>query len=161
MWAFHRAVYLAISPDSPALLSLVQDNDGATAAQMAAAGGHVEVVARLLDAGNSRGDKGLTALHLAAQAGSQPLVAALLALPALDVNATDTDGMTALHWAASKGARCSASGAAQAEATLRGKDEVPNMGLMCCNAVLRRRQVIDQSPVCRRLPAMLHTQRSS
>ncbi len=85
-------------------LAVTQDADGATAAQLAAAGGHVEVVARLLDAGNSRGDKGLTALHLAAQAGSQPLVTALLALPALDVNATDTDGMTALHWAASKGA---------------------------------------------------------
>ncbi len=102
-------------------LAVAQDADGATAAQLAAAGGHVEVVARLLDAGNSRGDKGLTALHLAAQAGSQPLVTALLALPALDVNATDTDGMTALHWAASKGAhhhaldRCGHSPAASDE----------------------------------------------
>jgi ankyrin repeat protein len=81
-----------------------QDAAGATAAQLAAAGGHVEVVARLLDAANARSDKGLSALHLAAQAGSQPLVQALLALPSLDVNARDSDGMTALHWASSKGA---------------------------------------------------------
>lgn len=80
-----------------------QDGAGATAAQLAAASGHVEVVARLLDAANARSDKGLSALHLAAQAGSQPLVQALLALPVLDVNGRDSDGMTALHWAASKG----------------------------------------------------------
>ncbi len=81
----------------------MQDEEGQTAVQLAAEGGHEEIVARLLDGNRSAAEKGLTALHLAVQVGQAPLVQRLLALPACPLNAKDSDGMTALHWAASKG----------------------------------------------------------
>lgn len=42
------------------------DNQGMCAAQLAAAKNHIDVVARLLEAGRPKEMKGLTALHLAA-----------------------------------------------------------------------------------------------
>ena len=83
----------------------VQDRNGNSPAQLAAAEGHISVVARILDSGRQGEDKGLSALHLATQAGVIPLVRQLLALPHCDRNAQDADGLTPLHWAASKGAR--------------------------------------------------------
>ena len=86
------------------ILSWVQDRNGNSPAQLAAAEGHISVVARILDSGRQGEDKGLSALHLATQAGVIPLVRQLLALPHCDRNAQDADGLTPLHWAASKGA---------------------------------------------------------
>ncbi|KAK9867354.1 hypothetical protein WJX84_001740, partial [Apatococcus fuscideae] len=80
------------------------DRNGNSPAQLAAAEGHISVVARILDSGRTGEDKGLSALHLATQAGVIPLVRQLLALPHCDRNAQDADGLTPLHWAASKGA---------------------------------------------------------
>ena len=45
------------------------DASGSSAAQLAACKGHVEVVARLLESGQAKEAKGLSALHLAAQNG--------------------------------------------------------------------------------------------
>ncbi|KAK9831130.1 hypothetical protein WJX74_004458 [Apatococcus lobatus] len=80
------------------------DRNGNSPAQLAAAEGHISVVARILDSGRQGEEKGLSALHLATQAGVIPLVRQLLALPHCDRNAQDADGLTPLHWAASKGA---------------------------------------------------------
>lgn len=74
--------------------------------QVAAGQGHLEVVAIMLDNSRSQTGKGLTALHLAVTQGREPLVADLLKLPSVAVDAKDSDGLTALHWAASKGAAC-------------------------------------------------------
>lgn len=80
-----------------------QDAAGRTAVQVAAAAGHVEVVALVLESGQAQSGKGLTALHLAVQQGRDALVGDLLKLSGVVPNARDSDGLTALHWAASKG----------------------------------------------------------
>jgi hypothetical protein len=46
---------------------LVQDKAGASAAALAANGGHVECVARILDNSTAATERGLSALHLAVQ----------------------------------------------------------------------------------------------
>ncbi|GIM02625.1 hypothetical protein Vretimale_7499 [Volvox reticuliferus] len=90
------------------------DAGGCSAAQLAAAGGHVDVVARLLEAGAGRSvtgadaaaAAGLSALHLAAQAGLEQVVAQLLCLApgsSVDANARDAEGFTPLHAAATRG----------------------------------------------------------
>ncbi|GIL68011.1 hypothetical protein Vafri_21339 [Volvox africanus] len=90
------------------------DAGGCSAAQLAAAGGHVDVVARLLEAGAGRtvaaadadAVAGLSALHLAAQAGLEQVVAQLLCLApsgSVDVNSRDAEGFTPLHAAATRG----------------------------------------------------------
>ena len=82
----------------------MQDGAGRTAVQVAAAAGHVEVVALVLDSGRLQAGKGLTALHLAVQQGRDDLIGDLLKLPGVAPDTRDSDGLSALHWAASKGA---------------------------------------------------------
>jgi ankyrin repeat protein len=60
------------------------------AAPPPAAGGHIV---------NARDQAGRTPLHLACGEGDAAAVAALLACPAIEVDATDARGTTPLHWA--------------------------------------------------------------
>jgi len=71
----------------------------------AAAGGHIKAIKQHLDSGteiNTKDDKGLTALHWAAERGHKKIVEFLIANDA-DVNAlVDREKVTPLHYVGSK-----------------------------------------------------------
>jgi len=74
---------------------------------LAASGGHLDVVAVLLDQGgidvNSTDQWGRTALHPAANQGHLAVMELLFLQPGIEVNQANVDGNTALHGAAAGG----------------------------------------------------------
>eukprot|EP00210_Caulerpa_lentillifera_P003601 g3436.t1 len=80
-----------------------KDSKGYSPVQLAAAHGFVDVVTKLLEGGNTKDIKGLTALHLGIRMQMDDIVKSLLMSGKCDVNAKDGDGCTALHYAAESG----------------------------------------------------------
>lgn len=80
-----------------------KDSKGFSPVQLAAAHGFVDVVTKLLEGGNTKDIKGLTALHLGIRMQMDDIVRSLLKSGKCDVNAKDGDGCTALHYAAESG----------------------------------------------------------